>query len=112
MACCCPPGSTPAGRSLERAPVDLTGLVVDAVGDTSVAGLDLCRLDLPDLPVAVVGDRARLRQVLAPPTGRRRRYSRPGCTGSARLTADPAAKSSAGPRISRRPAPVRLGRHA
>lgn len=54
------------GRPLEREPVDLTRLAVDAVSDAHVAGADhRWSLEVPDEPVVVVGDEARLRQVLA-----------------------------------------------
>ncbi len=54
-----------AGRPLERDPVDLTRVVVDAVGDAHAASPDhRWQLDLPEEPVEVVGDEARLHQVL------------------------------------------------
>ncbi|MCL1871080.1 MAG: HAMP domain-containing histidine kinase [Promicromonosporaceae bacterium] len=65
-----------AGRPLDRAPVDLAGLAVDAVTDAHAAGPDHAwEVDLPDLEwseddehdvdaTAVVGDESRLRQVL------------------------------------------------
>ena len=54
-----------AGRPLERAPVDLTRLVLDGVSDAHAAGLDhRWQLDLPDEPVVVTGDASRLTQVL------------------------------------------------
>ena len=63
--CCCWRGWTP-GRPLAREEVDLTRLVVDAVGDAHVAGGDHAwLLDVPDEPVTVTGDAARLHQVLA-----------------------------------------------
>jgi two-component system OmpR family sensor kinase len=53
------------GRPLEREPVDLSRLVVDAVSDAHIAGPDhQWSLDLPDEPVVVSGDEARLHQVL------------------------------------------------
>jgi two-component system OmpR family sensor kinase len=55
-----------AGRPLDRAPVDLTHLAVDAVGDAHAASPDhVWALELPDEPVEVPGDRARLHQVVA-----------------------------------------------
>jgi two-component system, OmpR family, sensor kinase len=55
-----------AGRPLIREPVDLSRLVVDTVSDAHIAGPDhQWSLDLPDEPVVVVGDEARLHQVLA-----------------------------------------------
>ncbi len=54
------------GRPLQREHVDLTRLVVDAVSDAHIAGPDhTWELDLPDEPVLVAGDEARLHQVLA-----------------------------------------------
>jgi two-component system OmpR family sensor kinase len=55
-----------AGRPLAQDPVDLTMLVVDAVSDAHAAGpRHDWQLDLPEEPVTVVGDEARLHQVLA-----------------------------------------------
>ena len=55
-----------AGRPLDREPVDLTRLVVDAVSDAHAAGPDhTWQLDLPEEPVEVPGDAARLHQVVA-----------------------------------------------
>ncbi|MBV8786357.1 MAG: HAMP domain-containing histidine kinase [Mycobacterium sp.] len=54
-----------SGRPLEREPVDLSRLAVDAVNDAHVAGPDhQWELDLPEEPVFVTGDAARLHQVL------------------------------------------------
>ncbi|OBF49306.1 sensor histidine kinase [Mycolicibacterium monacense] len=53
------------GRPLEREPVDLSRLVVDAVSDAHAAGPDhVWSLELPEEPVVVDGDEARLHQVL------------------------------------------------
>lgn len=55
-----------AGRPLERETVDLSRLVVDTVSDAHIAGPDHAwSLDLPEEPVVVLGDEARLHQVLA-----------------------------------------------
>jgi two-component system OmpR family sensor kinase len=55
-----------AGRPLAHDPVDLTMLVVDAVSDAHAAGPGHhWQLDLPEEPVTVSGDGARLHQVLA-----------------------------------------------
>jgi two-component system OmpR family sensor kinase len=55
-----------AGRPLAHDPVDLTMLVVDAVSDAHAAGPGHdWQLDLPAEPVPVIGDQARLHQVLA-----------------------------------------------
>ena len=53
------------GRPLEREDVDLTMLAVDAVSDAHAASPDHdWELDVPDEPVVVTGDGARLHQVL------------------------------------------------
>lgn len=53
------------GRELDRDPVDLSLLLVDALSDAHAAGPDHeWTLDLPDEPVEVVGDSPRLYQVL------------------------------------------------
>jgi two-component system OmpR family sensor kinase len=55
-----------SGRPVERAPVDITRLVLDAVSDAAVAGpRHKWRLDLADEPVIVIGDDQRLHQVIA-----------------------------------------------
>ncbi|GAA2884767.1 two-component sensor histidine kinase [Actinoplanes cyaneus] len=55
-----------AGRPLAQDPVDLSMLAVDATSDAHAAGpRHYWQLDLPDEPVTVVGDGARLHQVLA-----------------------------------------------
>ena len=54
-----------SGRPLEHESVDVSRLAVDAVSDAHVGGPDhQWRLDLPDEPVTVPGDAARLHQVL------------------------------------------------
>ena len=53
------------GRPLQREAIDLSQLAVDAVADAHVAGPEhQWALDLPDEPVVVTGDGARLQQVL------------------------------------------------
>ena len=55
-----------AGRPLAHDPVDLTMMVVDAMSDAHAAGpRHYWQLDLPEEPVTVIGDGARLHQVLA-----------------------------------------------
>lgn len=55
-----------AGRPLDREPVDLTHLVVDAVSDAHAASpAHVWRLDVPEDSVMVEGDSARLHQVVA-----------------------------------------------
>jgi two-component system, OmpR family, sensor kinase len=75
-----------SGRPLEQAPVDLSRLVVDAVSDARAAGPDHeWQLDLPPLPVTVIGDEARLHQVLVNLLANARVHTRPGTTVTARL---------------------------
>ncbi len=53
------------GRPLEREEVDLSMIAINAVSDAHAAApRHTWRLDLPDEPVTVMGDRARLHQVL------------------------------------------------
>ncbi|MBO3740074.1 sensor histidine kinase [Actinoplanes flavus] len=55
-----------AGRPLAQDAVDLTMLAVDATSDAHAAGPGhYWQLDLPDEPVTVIGDGARLHQVVA-----------------------------------------------
>jgi two-component system OmpR family sensor kinase len=55
-----------AGRPLDREPVDLSLLAMDAISDAHAASPDhRWELDLPDQPVEVTGDSARLHQVVA-----------------------------------------------
>ena len=70
-----------AGRPLERQPVDLTMIVLDAVSDAQVAGRDhTWRLDLPADAVEVVGDQGRLHQVLTNLLANARTHTPPGTT--------------------------------
>lgn len=67
------------GRPLEREPVDVSRLIVDAVSDAHIAGPDhQWLLDLPDEPVVVTGDEARLHQVLANLLANARTHTPPG----------------------------------
>ena len=55
-----------SGRPLQREPVDLSLLAVNAVSDAHAAAPDRTwELDLPEAPVEVPGDQARLHQILA-----------------------------------------------
>ncbi|MBY8858212.1 HAMP domain-containing histidine kinase [Nocardia sp. CA2R105] len=78
-----------SGRPLERQPVDLTPLTVDAVTDAHIAGPDhRWDLSLPDHPVMVLGDVARLHQVLANLLTNARVHTPPGTTVVAALDID------------------------
>ena len=78
-----------AGRPLAAEAVDLTALVVDAVGDAHAAGPDhTWRLDLPDGAVLVRGDPARLHQVVANLLANARAHTPPGTTAVTALTVD------------------------
>ncbi|MDQ7908843.1 ATP-binding protein [Phytohabitans sp. ZYX-F-186] len=68
-----------SGRPLETEPVDLSRLLVDAVGDAHVAGPEhRWRLDLPEEAVTVPGDAARLHQVFANLLANARTHTPPG----------------------------------
>jgi len=77
------------GRPLADAAVDLTVLVVDAVGDAHVAGPDhVWRLDLPPDAVVVGGDGAPLHQVVANLLANARTHTPPGTTVVTGLAVD------------------------
>ncbi|MGZ5363683.1 MAG: sensor histidine kinase [Mycobacterium sp.] len=67
------------GRPLQQEAVDLSRLVVDTVSDAHIAGPEhQWLLDLPDEPVVVTGDEARLHQVLANLLANARTHTPPG----------------------------------
>ncbi|WP_338694555.1 HAMP domain-containing sensor histidine kinase [Streptomyces sp. Q6] len=75
-----------AGRPLDREPVDLTRIVLDAVTDARAAGPDhRWLLDLPEEPVTVPGDAHRLHQLLANLLGNARLHTPPGTQVTAGL---------------------------
>jgi two-component system OmpR family sensor kinase len=77
------------GRPLEREEVDVSRLVVDAVSDAHVAGPGhKWLLDLPDEPVTVAGDEARLHQVLANLLANARIHTPPGTSVTTSLVVD------------------------
>jgi two-component system, OmpR family, sensor kinase len=79
-----------SGRPLERDPVDLTQLAVDAVSDAHVAGPDhQWELDLPEEPVLVTGDAARLHQVLTNLLANARVHTNAGTVVTTRLSTLP-----------------------
>jgi len=78
-----------AGRPLETDEVDLTRLMVDAVSDAHVAGPDHeWELELPDEPVSIVGDSARLQQVLVNLLANARTHTPPGTAVTTSLLQD------------------------
>ena len=77
------------GRPLEREPVDLTMLAIDVSGDARTISPDhRWELDLPPEPVEVIGDRARLHQVLANLLANARNHTPPGTTVRTSLRLD------------------------
>jgi two-component system, OmpR family, sensor kinase len=78
-----------SGRPLEREPVDLTRVAVDAVSDAHVAGPDhQWELDLPEEPVMVSGDAARLHQVMTNLLANARVHTGAGTVVTTRLESD------------------------
>jgi two-component system OmpR family sensor kinase len=75
-----------AGRPLEKEPVDITRIVVDAVSDAHAAGPDhVWQLDVPEESAYVCGDPARLHQVVANLLANARTHTPAGTTVSARV---------------------------
>ena len=70
-----------SGRPLERAEVDLTRLLLEAVDDARVVGPDHAwRIDLPDEPLTTTGDELRLHQVVTNLINNARRHTPAGTT--------------------------------
>ena len=70
-----------SGRPLERGPVDLTRLLVEAVSDARVVAPDhRWQLELPDEPIEVTGDEQRLHQVVTNLLTNARKHTPPGTT--------------------------------
>ena len=80
------------GRPLDREPVDLTRLLVEAVDDARVVGPDHhWRLELPDdvpQPVEVTGDEQRLHQVITNLLTNARKHTPAGTTVTVTVRAD------------------------
>jgi len=78
-----------AGRELVLGGVDLTALVADAVSDAHAASPDHdWRLETPDGPVLVTGDRGRLHQVVANLLANARTHTPTGTRVTTELTID------------------------
>lgn len=78
-----------AGRPLEHQPVDLSRLLLEAVDDARVLDRERSwRLALPEDPIAVTGDAARLHQVVTNLLTNARKYTPPGSTVTVTATAD------------------------
>ena len=94
-----------AGRPLDREPVDLSRVAIDATSDARVARPGhRWILDLPDDPVMVPGDEHRLQQVLVNLLSNAGRHTPEGTTVTVRLNVDQ--KDSIGRRQRRRAADV------
>lgn len=77
------------GRELAHDPVDLTSIMIDAIGDAHVSGPDHdWEVDLPDEPVVVDGDAPRLQQVVVNLLANARVHTPAGTAVIARLTTD------------------------
>jgi two-component system, OmpR family, sensor kinase len=77
-----------AGRPLERGPVDMSRLAIDATSDARVASPGhRWLLDLPDDPVMVAGDEHRLQQVLGNLLSNAGRHTPAGTVVTVKLSA-------------------------
>lgn len=91
-----------AGRPLEREPVDLTRLAVEAVSDARVVDPEHhWRVDIPDelvdAPAMVTGDGLRLHQVIANLLANARKHTPPGTTVTVTVRRDGFAVHDDGP---------------
>ncbi|WP_235480383.1 sensor histidine kinase [Leifsonia sp. Leaf264] len=77
------------GRELAHDPVDLTSIIIDAIGDAHVSGPDHdWEVDLPEEPVVVDGDAPRLHQVVVNLLANARVHTPAGTRVLARLADD------------------------
>ena len=78
-----------SGRPLDREPVDVTLLAMETMSDAHAAGPDhRWKLDLADEPMEVIGDEARIRQVLINLLANARRHTPRGTEVTTRVAAD------------------------
>ena len=81
-----------SGRPLEHQPVDMSRLCADAVSDAHAAGPDhRWNLELPADPVLVIGDEARLHQVVANLLANARVHTSAGSSVTLSLFVEPSA---------------------
>ncbi|MBV9451753.1 MAG: HAMP domain-containing histidine kinase [Streptosporangiaceae bacterium] len=96
-----------AGRPLDRGPVDLSRLAIEATSDARMArGDHRWRLDLPDDPVLVEGDEHRLHQVLANLLSNAGKHTPSGSTVTVALTVAEERPVPRGQARRERPAPA------
>lgn len=83
------------GRELDRDPVDLSLLLVDALSDAHAAGPEhRWSLELPDEPIEVIGDAPRLHQVVVNLLANARVHTPEGTRVTASLTVDAEAQQA------------------
>lgn len=83
------------GRDLERHPVDLSRMLIDAVSDAQVAGPDHAwSLEQPEEPVTVMGDVSRLHQAVSNLLANARVHTPAGTAISVSLTVDESGMAS------------------
>jgi two-component system OmpR family sensor kinase len=79
-----------SGRPLDLREMDLSRLIVDVVSDAHIAGPgQVWRLELPEEPITIVGDAARLHQVLANLVTNARTHTPGGTTVTTALATGP-----------------------
>ncbi|HEY4017491.1 MAG TPA: HAMP domain-containing sensor histidine kinase [Pseudonocardiaceae bacterium] len=79
-----------SGRPLDLREMDLSRLIVDVISDAHIAGPGhVWRLELPEEPITIIGDAARLHQVLANLVTNARTHTPGGTTVTAALASGP-----------------------